>query len=63
MWISGMQVANQAASIWFFSIFASFSASSKASTISCSALASQRSPNRQQPIPITATLSLIPVAI
>ncbi|MEZ5597665.1 MAG: hypothetical protein R3E84_14965 [Pseudomonadales bacterium] len=42
---------------------ASAIASENASTISSSAPQSQRSPNREQPMPRIATLSLIPAAI
>src|SRR5262245_33455923 len=60
---SSMAVPNQAASIWSRSTPASCMASSKASTIRSSALASQRSPNLEQPIPRMTILSLIPVAM
>src|ERR1700722_4353186 len=53
----------QAASIWPRSIPASASASSKASTIRSSGPWSQRSPNVVQPMPMIATLSLIPLAM
>src|SRR5690606_37710773 len=60
---SSMAEPNQAAWIWFFSIPASARASTKASTMRSSALRSQRSPKREQPIPRIATLSLIPEAM
>src|SRR5579863_10249281 len=52
-----------AASICPRSMPASFSASSNASARSPSVPTSHRSPKREQPIPMIATLSLIPVAI
>ena len=61
--ISSKQVPSQAASMRPFSMPASAMASWKASTINSSAPASQRSPKRVQPIPMIATLSLIPLAI
>ena len=60
---SSMAVPNHAASIWWRSTPASFVASSKASTMRSSALASQRSPNFEQPMPRMTALSLIPVAM
>jgi len=63
MFTSSMQVPTQAAWMSFFSIPASARHSVKASTISSSPPMSQRSPKRVQPIPMIATLSLIPDAI
>src|SRR5690606_8424085 len=54
------QLPSQAAPIWPRSMPASASASAKASFSSCSEPASQRSPKREQPMPMIATLSLIP---
>ena len=53
----------QAAPICLRSMPASASASVKASMTNCSAPVSQRSPKRVQPMPMMATLSLIPLAI
>src|SRR6185503_612508 len=60
---SSIAVPNHAASIWLRSIPASFRPSSNASTMRSSAFWSQRSPNFEQPMPRTTTLSRIPVAI
>src|ERR1700744_6296871 len=60
---SCIAVGTHAASIWFFSMPASAIASSKASTMRSSASRSQRSPNFEQPMPRTATLSLMPLAM
>jgi hypothetical protein len=54
---------SQAAPICLRSMFASAMASENASSINCSLPTSQRSPNREQPMPRMATLSLMPVAI
>ncbi len=57
---SSLAVESHAAWMAFFSMPASVMHSSNASTIRSSASASHRSPNLEQPIPMMATLSLIP---